>query len=107
MPTFDFSRVSYRQGREMTRAQIRLAHVVQKMDALPPEADLEPLLSEYDALLDIQADYVRQCIEFVPRDWLIDSAPDTIDWHDPASLDYLRADKFTALIEAMADAEKN
>ena len=107
MPTFDFSRVSYRQGREMTRAQIRLAHVVRQMDVLPPDADLEPLLAEYDALLDIQAGYVRQCIESVPPDWLIESAPDAIDWHDPCSLDYLRADKFAALIDAMAGAEKN
>jgi hypothetical protein len=40
----------------------------------------------------------------VPRAWLVEEAPETLDWTDPTSLDWLKGPRMKALQAAMSNA---
>ena len=43
----------------------------------------------------------------VPRDWLVEDAPEGLDWRKAESLDWLLDVQFQPLIEAMAEARNS
>ena len=111
-PKFDFSKVS-RQWRlefgrslsEAARAGIVLQRQINAdMDDEAVDALLdrqEKALSELETLADKQAQLVTQVLADVPTDWLIADAPDGLDWGDVASLDYIQANKYEAILEQL------
>jgi hypothetical protein len=50
--------------------------------------------------------YLAKVVTHVPREWLISSAPEQIDWSDTASYNYLRASKMIELRKAMEQAKQ-
>lgn len=40
----------------------------------------------------------------IPREWLMSSTPETVDWSDPASFSYIRGTKFLPFLQALNDA---
>lgn len=57
------------------------------------------LEDERDALL-------CEVLEYVPESWLVDGAPDGLDWHDVESLDWVQADKFDELLQSVGSARQ-
>jgi len=116
-PRFDFSRVSRRWAKRFSRVQIEMAQraLIIGADARP---DLTPaeqqklnqgrieaadrifqLEDERDALL-------CEVLEHVPADWLVEGAPDSLDWHDVESLDWVQAGKFDELLQMVGAARQ-
>ena len=73
---------------EMRTLQVGIADATGRLDGL--EAQRDKLLAEV--------------LVEVPRDWLAASAPEKLDWSDPASLDWVLFDKYEQLMWAMVDA---
>lgn len=92
-PVFDFSELSYGDMKQVTRWPYEMRAAEAENDI----AKVEAVIAKKDALY-------ASTIVSVPREWLIKSAPETIEWSDPASLNYLRADKVDALEAAMVEA---
>ena len=116
-PRFNFSRVSRRWAKRFSRVQIEMAQraLIIGADARP---DLTPaeqqtlnqgrieaadrifqLEDERDALL-------CEVLEYVPADWLVEGAPDSLDWHDVESLDWVQAGKFDELLQMVGAARQ-
>ena len=116
-PRFNFSRVSRRWAKRFSRVQIEMAQraLIIGADARP---DLTPaeqqtlnqgrieaagrifqLEDERDALL-------CEVLEYVPADWLVEGAPDNLDWHDVESLDWVQAGKFDELLQMVGSARQ-
>jgi hypothetical protein len=108
-PRFDFSNVSYKQGRDSGRLQVRIQHLAKKIEAAAAEDDIEPLLAQFDALMDQQEMHIFAAVAYVPQHWLIKDAPSAngIDWQDNESVRWLRADKLQALGKAKNDAQNS
>lgn len=106
-PRFDFSRVSYRDGRESAKIQARINHMGKKIESIGPDDDIDVLMSQWDALMDQQEKHIFAAVAYVPQSWLIKGAPMAadIDWQDSNSVQWLRADKLQALGKAKNDAQ--
>lgn len=104
-PKFDFSDVSYKESRKLTRLQHQLEALQRRKDEGPLE-DLDDVLDEIEAVLDAQEEYICKLLVDVPRGWLVSSAPSEIDWSNRESLSYLRGDKWRALADALQEAQR-
>lgn len=120
-PEFDFSEVSYGWAKQYSKVMARLAATgalieeKAKNDITPEEraalkaARLEALAG-WDELIEERDSLLVMPLVSVPREWLVKSAPEDIDWSDVKSLDWLRGDRLealmTALNEARTDAQK-
>jgi len=49
---------------------------------------------------------ICKAIKSVPRNWLVSSAPDTIDWSNPESMDYLKVSKIQVILDMATGAIK-
>lgn len=72
---------------EMRALQVGIAEATGQLDGL--EARRDKLLAEV--------------LVEVPREWLAESAPEKLDWSDPASLDWVLFDKYEQLMVAMME----
>jgi hypothetical protein len=108
-PRFDFSNVSYKQGRESGRLQVRIQHLAKKIEAATADDDIDGLLTQFDSLMDQQEMHIFAAVDYVPQSWLIKGAPlaSEIDWQDPDSIKWLRADKLQQLAKAKNEAQNN
>lgn len=104
-PTFDFSNVSQRRAREMSRMKIRLQHVAKQIDGAEASTDITGLLAEYEELLTAQEAYVMEAVVSVPAAWLVTAAPAVINWQEADSLRWLQANRWQALVAARQDAQ--
>ena len=116
-PRFNFSRVSRRWAKRFSRVQIEMAQraLIIGADARPDLTQAEQqtlnqgrieaadrifqLEDERDALL-------CEVLEYVPADWLVEGAPDGLDWHDVESLDWVQAGKFDELLQMVGSARQ-
>jgi len=116
-PRFNFSRVSRRWAKRFSRVQIEMAQraLIIGADARPDLTQAEQqtlnqgrieaadrifqLEDERDALL-------CEVLEYVPADWLVEGAPDNLDWHDVESLDWVQAGKFDELLQMVGSARQ-
>lgn len=115
-PEFDFSRVSRQWHKQfaktltaVTRAQITLQRVPSE-DATPEEYDAlldkqEQAWIAIEELSDQQAELIAQVLVSVPDDWLIEGAPEALDWSDVASLDWVQAYRYLEILSLVR--EKN
>jgi hypothetical protein len=114
-PVFDFSQTSYKWLRQWSNVNNRIMQYStlltanENPDNTPDQQDelrrarLEAAAG-FDGIIDERDALVVQALTDVPRDWLITGAPEGINWHDQASLDYLRADRIDDLVNALTEA---
>jgi len=93
-PTFDLSELSWRESKSLATMQTRMANAQSERDV----AGLEAGFAGMEAFL-------ARVVVSVPRDWLVASAPDNVNWKDPASFDWLRAARMKDLMSALAEAQ--
>lgn len=105
-PVFDFSRMSHRDSKALGRAQLRLQRLAAQLGdaAAMPDDEFEAKMSTLDAMIEEAEGYISLVLVDVPRDWLLPEAPDSLDWTDAHSLNWLRSDKMDALREAAVAA---
>lgn len=122
-PQFDFSRVSRKWNKEFSASIAKVTKAQIAMQRPAPVGDDAAIQAHYDRMdaavdmlqtvADEQAALVCAVLVDVPRAWLIDGAPDDLDWDDPESLDWIRADKYQDILmqiqtgEAARQAAKN
>lgn len=115
-PTFDFSRVSRKWNQafvasisKATRAQTAM------LRPLPGDADedatqrhydrVEQAINDLEALMEEQAALIAQVLVDVPREWLIEGAPDGLDWGQTASLDWIQSGRYSEILEMVQSGE--
>src|SRR3972149_75553 len=103
-PTFDFSRTSYKDMRKVARKQMQIEHCKKRIDAAGPDTEIEPLLDEMGVLIDAQEIGVLQAVASVPRSWLVTGAPESIDWQQSDSLQWLQSHRFIDLVTASLES---
>lgn len=101
-PTFDFSNFSYKQSRALGRLTLRLQRLTSQLaDSSGMDDDeFDAKLDEMDKLSDEALGYVARLVVDVPRSWLVDGAPKTLDWSNVSALEWLRNDKMQELQDA-------
>lgn len=115
-PTFDFTRVSKEWNHQfalsltaVTKAEITLKRPQPKTDDYDVLTEFydkqEEALTVIERLAGEQAGMVAQVLVDVPRDWLLETAPDAIDWGDPASLNFVQADRYGEMLEMIRNGE--
>jgi hypothetical protein len=93
-PRFDLSNLSWKDSKQLSALQIRVANATEARDE-------DALMNCFDGM----QMYLTRVVRDVPKAWLVGDAPPALDWSDPTSYDWLRADKMTALMRALADAQ--
>lgn len=92
--------MSWKQIREFARVQRVVAMLEQQRREVIVTKDfkaLEKLEDEIDEKIDALRSLIAPCIKYLPASWLVEGAPDKLDWDDPASQEYLRASKIITL----------
>lgn len=99
LPEFDFSNLSWKESKEMDFARTKIRRGEE-------EADVDVMEQGFNEM----QIFLAKIVVSVPRAWLVDSAPDEIDWSDPDSFDWMRgtrmSDLMRAYLEAMQDQQK-
>jgi hypothetical protein len=116
-PIFDFSKVSRVWAREWRslvaramKANTILASV--PMPGLTGNEMVQVQLAKAEAMEDINTieaerdRLVVQVLKSVPRGWLVDDAPQVIDWASVDSLDYLLESRYAELFDVMNEARQ-
>lgn len=99
-PRFDFSDLSWDESMALGVIKPRIDAVVKQFenDELTMTRELFKIMAEVKALM-------AKCITYVPRVWLVRSAPDLIDWSLPDSFGrYLRPRTAGELLGLMSEA---
>lgn len=115
-PVFDFSRVSRQWNKAFAASFRKAAHAqTSVMRPAPEDGDRETMQAHYDridaavdaleALADEQAALIVQVLADVPAEWLLESAPEQIDWSQVASLDYIQSDKYMEILLLIQNGE--
>lgn len=108
-------KISWGVARRFSLLQSRMAAAQQALTRAADSEDgeaLERAMERVDqAMADIQAMIASLVIE-LPRSWLVDDAPEDLDWSLPSTLDWLEASRFNDLLALVAgvpqvDAAKN
>jgi len=105
-PAFDFARFSHRDSKALGRVQLRLQRLAAQVgDAGNMDDDtFDAKMAELDSLVLEAESVISLALVSVPRSWLVEGAPDALDWSDVASLEWVRADKFDDLRAALIEA---
>jgi len=93
-PTFDLSRLSWKDSKEISRNQIRLRRAQEGND-----------LEALDAAFESMEAYLAKTVTHVPQDWLTPDAPADLDWSDFRSFDWLRQNGMGRLTTALNEAQ--
>lgn len=94
-PEFDLSELSWEDSMAVDLAGLRVAKALKALDADAAEAASGRI-----------AQVLATCVVSVPRTWLVGRAPETVDWHDPASFRWLRATGMQQLLTAFREAQR-
>lgn len=106
-PVFDYTHYSRQQQKATTRLTIRLQNLAQRLEDYTQWEDEEAFEDGLDQFDEMQEEIERTITKWVvdvPRSWLVADAPETVDWTDPKSINLVRADKFSDLSTAAAEA---
>lgn len=93
-PEFRFPVMSWGESKRLSILQTRLRKL---RDENTTAEEMEAVFGELNALL-------ARFVSFVPYDWLVEGAPENLDWGDPASFDWMRSDRVGELQVAMVEA---
>jgi hypothetical protein len=111
-PTFDFTKVGRGFMREWGASVERATRYTKVLMNLQPNGnsredleEFETLSEEYkekfDAEADVQSEMISRILKSVPKTWLTDDAPESIDWSNPESLDYIQVDRYAQLLQTI------
>ncbi len=107
-PVFDYTNWNRKKQKAYTRELIRLQRLAQQIDKSVElewdEEEFEEALVELEEMTQSTEASIMKILVSIPRSWLTPDAPETLDWSDPESLNWLRADKGEALMEEAAEA---
>jgi hypothetical protein len=121
--TFDYSKVGrqwqleFAQSAEQaTRASLLLERPMRKQkpdesaeaydDAVQAFYDAkDKALGELNRLGDVQAELLTHVLVAVPREWLLADAPETIDWSQVESLNYIQMDHYGQIVNMVRSGE--
>lgn len=115
-PTFDFTGVSrqwsmafMKSVQAATKAQLTLQRPIRQgatdeqiqayFDAQEAAVDLLPRLIEE------QLDLIVQVLKDVPREWLIDGAPEVLDWTQKPSYDWIQDERYSEILQMVQSGE--
>lgn len=106
IPVFNTGEQSYGSMRRLVTMQAAAMRIQAQMRQLardPESVDYRDIPSpeEMDQVYDSLDAHLSEVLVSVPPDWLVEGAPEDLDWSEPESLRYVRADKIQALREAM------
>ena len=87
-PIFDRSRISHRQSKRSIVLQARIAAAQTSGDW----QEMEHCLNESDEIF-------ASILVSIPASWLIEGAPDNLDWSNPDSMNWLQQDRYVELIK--------
>jgi len=106
-PLFDFSRLSIKASQRQAMLKLK-ADLLDRKRLEGDLAQVPEVLEEIGRNLDAQQAHVCSCLVSVPSEWLVVGAPDAekIDWSNPESLEWLRADKWYPLNIAFTEAQR-
>ena len=94
-PEFDFSSLSWGDSEALEMVQYRTRKAQEALD-----------LEEIRACQSEVVHYVARVLVTLPREWMLDNAPDAPDWHDAENIrKYVRGDKIRALLIALQEAQ--
>lgn len=93
-PRFRFPVMSWGDSRRFAVLQARLRRLGRE-DCSPEETA---------ACFDELQQMLARLVVSVPREWLVEGAPEHLDWSDPASFDWLIADRIADLQQALIEA---
>lgn len=107
-PVFDFSTYSHREARARETQAKKLVFLNRQLvaGAYPDEETFDAALARFDALIDDYEQFLSRILVSVPRAWLVDNAPPDLNWTDPASLGWIRQEKYAELSDAAAEARR-
>lgn len=110
----DFSNVSRKWGKTWykinrdegmiaTREVPEAADMADMTDEQKAEARkfIEDTYATLDRIMEERDKLIAQVLVDVPRGWLVDDAPDDLDWSDPENLDWLRQDRYADVLKAV------
>lgn len=94
-PVFDLSDLSWGDSKALTTAQM-------KVKGAAAAGDFERLEQGFG---DMQA-FLARVVVSIPRDWLVKSAPEVVDWSKPESYDFLKSKRMNELLVALNEAQE-
>lgn len=103
---FDFSRVSRKWNQQFLKTLAKASRAQFTLERKPPEdaKEAEKLLGEkvqalddLEALGDEQAALLAQVLVDVPDEWLLEGAPENLDWSKPESLDWIQSERYSEI----------
>lgn len=94
-PEFDFSNFSWADD-------VRVSEIALMTRKAQSENDVDGLRAAFAAL----NEYMAKIVTYVPREWLVTTAPEALDWKDPMSFNYLRAPQMLKLREESEKAKQ-
>lgn len=94
-PVFNFDDLSWADSKELSLAQTRIR-------TANAAGDIEGLISGF---ADMQR-FLARVVVSIPRDWLVNSAPEQIDWSDSASFDLLKAKRMRDVLKLLDEAQE-
>lgn len=107
-PKFNFGKVTRQWWRDFERLDLKMMKLSRQIGAMYrqdfSDAEMDAALAAKLALEDEQDGLIAQVLVALPAAWLVDEAPDKIDWSDAASMMYVRLDYRTALNAALLEA---
>lgn len=115
-PVFGFGRWGLRDGLRLNELQIEMtalrqvgarvaALAVENPEAEVDEATIEQLRRGAHLQLEL-LELVGKCIKDVPADWLVEDAPEVIDWRNVDSINLIRGDMLEALMSEFAAVQQ-
>jgi len=114
-PTFNFSKVSRQWSKSFatsvqnaTRAQITLQRPAPVGDSTALQAHLDAQEKALDVIAQIsdeQAGLIAQVLTDVPPEWLIDGAPEAIDWSKIESFDWIQEEYYGEILNLIQSGE--
>lgn len=107
--------VSWGTARKLGVTQARVALAQKLMTIAQDDADMEALddaIALFERHMSEMGQLIAQHIIELPREWLVDGAPDNLNFSEPGDLDWVKSDHMQDIISYMAgvpqtDAAKN
>ncbi len=115
-PTFDFTKVSRQWSKSFSESVQKATKVQIALERPKPQTtDYTTLQIYYDTLdkaadestlaADEQAKLIAQVLIDVPREWLLATAPDVIDWSDEKNLDFIQEPRYVEILQMIQSGE--
>jgi len=115
-PTFDFTKVSRQWnqafGKSLANAG-RAQTIISRPVSLKADDDevqayydrVEKAWDDLEKLANEQAALMAEVLTSVPREWLLTTAPEEIDWSKPENFDWIQSPRYGDILEMLRTGE--